>query len=235
MPSPLHSYSQPTSLLTDGEISQLYRLFDAYYEDTTLDNFLHDLENKNWIVIIKDAQKSIVGFSTLAFYSSRLKEKEFGVVYSGDTIIEKAFWGTPELPRQWIKTVLEVGKEYPNPLYWLLISSGYKTYRFLTVFFKEYYPRFETITPSWAQDLMDHLAEERFGPEYIQARGIVRFSMGATPLKKGIADLDSWRLKDDQIRFFLEKNPGHIHGDELVCLTMLHPANFSAAGKRMAR
>jgi hypothetical protein len=61
------------------------------------------------------------------------------VVYSGVTIIRSEYWGTPQLPSTWIKTVLEKSAEMVQPLYWLLISSGYKTYRFLTVFYKEFY------------------------------------------------------------------------------------------------
>jgi len=235
MQIPITSYAKSTTILTEWEIKEMYALFDRYYKYTTFEHFLQDLENKNWIVILKNREKTIVGFSTLAFYSTELNGQIYGVVYSGDTIIEKSYWGTSELPRQWIKTVLEVGKDYPSPMYWLLISSGYKTYRFLTIFFKEFYPHCGAVTPAWAQELIEHLAMERFGQEYIKEEGVVRFSTNATPLIEGIADLNSRRLKDEHIRFFLEKNPGHAQGDELVCLTLLHPDNFTAAGKRMIR
>ncbi len=232
----LVSQSIPLTQICDEEILEMYTLFQSHYDQATYEIFTRDLRNKNWVVILRDAESSkIEGFSTLAFYESNIDGVSVGVVYSGDTIIRKKFWGTPELPKRWIKTVLQVDQEFPEPLYWLLIASGYKTYRFLPVFFKEFYPRYNRVTPTDYQAIMDHLANERFGEDYIQAEGVVRFSKGATPLKKGIADVKSRQRQNEHVRFFIEKNPGYIHGDELVCVTMIHPDNFTAAGKRMAR
>ena len=178
---------------------------------------------------------SIQGFSTLAFYESRVNGKPIGVVYSGDTIIHPDYWGTTALPRTWVKAVLEIGEQLPKPLYWLLISSGYKTYRFLTLFFKEYYPRYDRATPPDVQKVLHHLARERFGSDYYPELGIVRFSQGATPLREGVAEITERRLKDPHVAFFVARNPGHIQGDELVCLTRVHLDNFTAAGRRMMR
>ena len=224
------------SALTDDDICKMFALFGDYFDNATLDGFRQDLNDKNWVVILRDLEsKTIQGFSTLAFYKSFIKGREIGVVYSGDTIIHPAYWGTSELPRTWIKTALRVGERLPKPLYWLLISSGYKTYRFLSVFFKEFYPRCDRPTPPEIQDIMHHLAGERFGSEYYPELGIVRFSMGATPLRDGIAEINERRLKDPHIAFFAARNPGHAQGDELVCLAHLHPDNFTTAGRRMSR
>ncbi len=224
----------PKSSLTDQDIQQMANLFQDYFENTSPETFQRDLDNKNWVIILRDTvSQSIQGFSTLAFYESLVKTQPVGVVYSGDTIIHPAYWGTSELPRIWGKTVLEIGEQLPKPLYWLLISSGYKTYRFLTIFFKEYYPRHDRATPVEVKDVLHHLARERFGPEYYPELGIVRFSQGATPLREGVAEITPRRLKDPHVGFFVARNPGHIQGDELVCLTRVHVDNFTAAGRRM--
>ena len=41
------------------------------------------------------------------------------------------------------------------------------------------------------------------------------------------------RMTDPHVKFFATRNPGHAHGDELVCLTELSSANLTAAGRRM--
>ena len=226
----------PRSDLTDHDIQKMFDLLQDYYESCTPEIFQRDLSNKNWVIVLRDQEtKSIQGFSTLAFYESLVEGKRIGVVYSGDTIIRPAYWGTSELPRVWIKTVLKIGEGLPKPLYWLLISSGYKTYRFLTVFFKEYYPRYDRPTPPEIQQIIHHLAGERFGADYYPELGIVRFSKGATPLREGVAEITERRLKDPHVAFFVARNPGHAQGDELVCLTRLHQDNFTAAGRRMTR
>jgi hypothetical protein len=85
------------------------------------------------------------------------------------------------------------------------------------------------------QGMIEYLATERFGEEYFPELGIVRFTGGATPLKAGVADIKDGRLKNPHVKFFVEKNPGHIDGDELVCITKIHPDNFTPAGKRLAK
>ena len=236
MRNPIFSQSIPTSELSQEKISEMYDLFQSCYDQTTFNNFTHDLENKNWIVTLQDTNnQQIIGFSTLAFYNSTVGGKTIGVVYSGDTIINKKYWGTPELPKCWIRTVLKLSEDCAEPQYWLLISSGYKTYRFLSVFYKEFYPHYNNATPEKFQRIMDHLAHERFGEDYHPVQGIVRFSSNATPLKNGIADIKPKRNHDEHVKYFIAKNPGSVDGDELVCLTVIHPDNFTPAGKRMAR
>jgi hypothetical protein len=225
----------PRSKLSDHDIQTMFNLFLDYYE-ATFETFQRDLCTKDWIILLRDIESgSIQGFSTLAFYTSIVNGGEIGVVYSGDTIIRPAYWGTPELPRTWIKTVLEIGKELPKPLYWLLISSGYKTYRFLTLFYKQFYPRYDQPTPPEIQAIIHHLASERFGPDYYPQLGVVRFTTGSTSLREGVAEITERRLKDPHVAFFVQKNPGHTEGEELVCLTNIHQENFTPAGKRMIR
>jgi len=225
----------PPSDLSDHAIQTMFNLFSDYYE-ATFKIFQQDLSSKNWVILLRDTESgSIQGFSTLAFHTSIKSGVEIGVVYSGDTIIRPAFWGSPELPRTWIKTVLEIGDDLPKPLYWLLISSGYKTYRFLTVFYKEFYPRYDQPTPPDIQALIHHLAHERFGSEYYPELGIVRFSRGATPLREGVAVVTEKRMKDPHVAFFVKMNTGYAKGDELVCLTRIHLDNLTPAGKRMMR
>ena len=57
-------------------------------------------------------------------------------------------------------------------LYWFLISKGYKTYRFLPVFFHEFYPRWDVPTPSWARAMLDAVARALFPEDYDGEKGI---------------------------------------------------------------
>lgn len=214
----------------------MFRVFSENFNGATMEIFERDLSNKNWVILLSDAEtKELEGFSTLALYETEFNNKPISVVYSGDTIIRREYWGTPELPKSWIHTVLEKSANMVQPLYWLLISSGYKTYRFLTVFYKEFYPRHDKQTPLEMQAIMEHLATQRFGAEYHCEDGVVRFRDGATPLRDGIAEVTEERLQDPHVAFYIAKNPGHVNGDELVCITQIHPDNFTPAGRRMAR
>jgi hypothetical protein len=122
-------------------------------------------------------------------------------------------------------------RDYPRGrYYWLLLTSGFRTYRFLPVFWREFFPSRDRPTPGAMQELIDQLARERFGDAYDPARGIVRFPRPQR-LRPALAALPAGRVADPHVAFFLTRNPGH--GDELVCVTELTEANLTAAGRRM--
>jgi len=156
------------------------------------------------------------------------------VIYSGDTIVAREAWNTSALPRGWIQSVVALRRYYPRGKYlWLLLTSGFRTYRHLPLFWKEFYPCCDVPTPEPRRKLLDHLAIERFGARYDRASGIVRFARPQA-LREGLAEIPPNRLEDPHVAFFAALNPGHARGDELVCLTELTPANLTAAGRRMA-
>jgi hypothetical protein len=221
--------------LSDVQSNAMYELFEAHFSGASVVQFQRDLHNKDWVILLSDQDGAVQGFSTFALYQTQHAGRMISVVCSGDTIVRPAFWGTPELPRSWIQNVLRLSADMPKPLYWLLISSGYKTYRFLSVFYRMFYPRYDVDTPADARALMAALAEQRFGADYCVQTGIVRFKTGATALRDGIATPTDERLSDPHVRFFIDNNPGHNDGDELVCLTRVDRDNFTAAGRRMAR
>lgn len=221
--------------LSPAVVDEMEQLFAEHYEMPCPDSFRRDLEKKDQVILLRDAVNgALQGFSTLATYTSVVQGREIGVVYSGDTIIRPAFWGTPVLPSVWIKRVLALAATMPQPVYWLLISSGYKSYRFLPVFYREFYPNYATPTPPDVQIILDTLARQSFGDQYDPVTGIVRFEVGGTPLRPGIAEVNEERQRNPHIRYFLERNPGHAQGDELVCLTQISWDNLTPAGQRMA-
>lgn len=221
--------------LSSGTIEEMFAVFSENFEQSSVEIFQRDLSGKDWVILLRDEQNCVQGFSTLALYETEFEGQKMSVVYSGDTIIRREYWGTPQLPSTWIKTVLEKSQSMQQPLYWLLISSGYKTYRFLSVFYKTFYPHYACPTPPHIQALMHHLASQRFGDDYIAELGVVRFKVGATPLRDGVAVVTDERLHDPHVAHYIKMNPHHDQGDELVCITQVHPDNFTPAGRRMAR
>ncbi len=221
--------------LSPATIEEMFAVFSENFAQSPSEIFHRDLINKDWVILLHDEQCHVQGFSTLALYETDYCGQRISVVYSGDTIIRREYWGTPELPKRWIHTVLEKSADMAQPVYWLLITSGYKTYRFLTVFYKEFYPCHDRPTPPEIQSLMDYLAQQRFSHEYHRDLGIVRFQNGATPLRDGVAEVTEERLHDPHVTHYIKMNPHHDQGDELVCITQVHLDNFTPAGRRMAR
>ena len=48
----------------------------------------------------------------------------------------------------------------------------------------------------------------------MNARGLMELIIINIGLQRGIAEITSARLRDAHVRFFTERNPGHVHGDE---------------------
>jgi hypothetical protein len=235
LPSVLTHQTIACAELSARLIDDMFNVFSRYYLGAERAIFERDLKNKNWVISFFDTKKGLLrGFTTLDICTTVYCGQPITVVYSGDTIIDKAYRGTFELPRAWIHSVLDICADLPRPIYWLLISSGYKTYRFLPLFYRDFYPRYDCATPEVIQLLTDHLAVQRFGNDYDPQRKVVRFRQGATPLKRGVAELSARHLADPNIAFFAERNPGHVDGDELVCLTEIAPHNFTELGAFMA-
>lgn len=221
--------------LTAAQIDEMLALFAGSYAEVTRETFARDLLAKNWVTLLFDCDVGrLRGFSTLHIYTTTFQQRELSVVFSGDTVLERAYRGNYDLPRIWIHSVLDLCAPLPRPLYWLLISSGFRTYRYLPLFYRTFYPRHDAATPPEMQALIDLLAAERFGRQYDPQQGVVRFVQGATPLRAGEGEITGDELADPNIAFFVARNPGHGRGDELVCLTEIDPANFTALGRMMA-
>jgi hypothetical protein len=221
--------------LSAPEVVAMHDLLAQHFLGVDRQTFLRDLSEKNWVVLLEDDSGTLRGFSTFLIYSTTVERRPITVVYSGDTIVEPSAWGSPALPRGWIRAVYDAAREYPEgDLYWLLLTSGFRTYRFVSVFLRDFYPRFDAPTPLESQRLLDVLSAERFGSAFDAQAGLVRFSKPQV-LRERLIGVPDGRSADPHVRFFLERNPGHVGGDELVSLASLARENLTAAGTRMAR
>lgn len=225
----------PVVALTRVAVEEMLRLFRAHFQVLNPDAFLRDLGRKQFVIQILDGGDRLQGFSTITSFRTTFQGGAVGVIYSGDTIINPECWGTSVLPKAWLQAVTEMAAALPRPLYWLLLSSGYKTYRMLPVFFRRFHPRFDEDTPEEVRGLIHHLAHLLAGTQYDAGKGIIRFANGATPLRPGVAEPEERRLKDPHTAFFLERNPGHLWGDELVCLAEVADENLTRGGRRIVR
>jgi len=220
--------------LSAGDREAMLALLDRHFEGVTAAQFARDLDEKDWVLRLFDAG-ALVGFTTLQVYRSHPTGRRVNVVYSGDTIVAPDAWGSPALARGWGALVWGLRRACPDvPWYWLLLSSGFRTYRFLPVFCREFWPRHDEATPPDARQLLVALARERFGASFDAAAGIVRLAMPQR-LRGALALVPAGKAHDPHVAFFVERNPGYAAGDELVCLAELHDANLTAAGRRMVR
>ena len=221
-----------TELLTPADISGMFGLLWQHFDGVSTEQFQRDLAEKNWVLLIERSDR-LVGFSTVLAYETSFAGTPYSIIYSGDTIVAPEAWNSSTLPRTWIESVAKLREIYPRgPYLWMLITSGFRTYRFLPLFWRGFFPRFDLPTPPHWKRLMDHLAAERFDQQYNPAKGVVQFKKPQR-LRRIALEIPGGRLEDPHIAFFASRNSGYAEGDELVCLAELAPENLTAAGRRM--
>lgn len=219
--------------LTETERCEMFELFQSHFEGVTRSQFFDDLDAKDWVLRIMRAGM-LLGFSTLEAYATTYRDRPINVIYSGDTVVAPEAWGSPVLARGWIALVRAIQATHPEPWYWLLLSSGFRTYRFLPVFWREFWPRHDAEPDDDTRRMMTALAREHFDGCFDERTGVVRFPRPQR-LRAHLAQVPEGKANDPHVRFFLERNPAHNEGDELVCLAELSDANLTAAGVRMVR
>ena len=221
--------------LTAAERDAMRALLVRHFSGVTPAQFAADLAQKQWVILLEDAAGTLVGFTSL-----RLETLEAPVrchlLSSGDTIIDPRAWGSTALMRAWLAAVLALreGAGRDRPCYWLLLVSGFRTYRFLPLFWRDFHPRPAPAAPADLAARLVPLAHHRYGEAFDPASGIVRFPRPQR-LRPHLAGIPAERLADAHIAFFAARNPGHAAGDELACLTELDEANLTRAGRRILR
>jgi hypothetical protein len=221
--------------LTPPQREDMFALMVEHYANVHRHVFEADLAEKRWVILVRDPSTDLLrGFSSQTLLDAQVGGRPVKALFSGDTIIHRECWGDSALSHVWGQFALGlIDVHRGEELYWFLISQGYKTYRFLPLFFHEFYPRHDTPTPAWARAVVDALARSRYPKQYDVAAGVIRATAAQYRLRAGLAEVTAERLRDPHVRFFHTLNPGHVRGDELCCLAPLTRENFTRAAYRV--
>jgi hypothetical protein len=220
--------------LDERAVAAMFELYERYYAASSPALFEADLRNKDFVITLREPAGALAGFSTLAVLAAKVGGRRLRALYSGDTIIDHAHWGTQALSFTWIRLAGTIKAWSPEqPLYWFLIVKGHRTYRYLSAFSVDFHPRWDAPTPAPARAIMDALARRRFADCYDASRGVVSFPQSRGHLKPQWATIEPAEAARPDVAFFLRSNPGYAQGDELVCLTELAADNLRPLARRV--
>ena len=223
--------------LNASESEAMFNLMHQCYDNVSRETFSKDLADKHWILMIRAIGTGrIVGFSTQKLRELKIDGKAYSILFSGDTVVQRKYWGKRELLPASACLVDELmPRTKGDKFYWFLISKGYKTYHFLPVLFREFYPNKDRSIPLQAKRVIDFLGSELGGDDYDPERGVIKSQGGWYVLKEDIAEMTTLRTKDPHAQFFVQMNPGFGRGDELCCLAELKAENYSNVALRLLR
>jgi hypothetical protein len=220
--------------LTETEKNSLFQLHTQYFDHVIEEVFLKDLSEKDWIIIIKDGRGELQGFSTIQLIWLKIEQKDHLYLFSGDTIIREEARNMHALSGAFIHFMYALIENHQEvPIHWFLITKGYRTYRFLPLYFKEYYPARNKVVPVYYHEVLNAVAFYKFGGQYNPHTYLICYNHEKDRLKPGHALINKGRLRNPEIEFFLAKNPFYYKGDELTCITDICKSNFNPLVERV--
>ena len=215
-------YAKTVSLshISPSMKDEMFILFSEYYDNIKKEKFLSDLEHKEKVILLRDRDKILRGFSTIVEITTLVENKTVIGIFTGDTVIHNHFWGGIALTLEFFKNILLTKLKNPSKnVYWFLISKGYKTYLLLANNFKNYYPRHDRPTPAFDKMVIDSFGRKLYGDFYYPSQLLIRSHHQFDRLKKTVAPIDPLMLQaNPKIEFFQNMNPQWEEGTELCCI-----------------
>ncbi|MBU1167945.1 MAG: hypothetical protein KKD44_00125 [Proteobacteria bacterium] len=210
--------------LTEKDLEEMHLVFRKYYLNAEMNTFKNDLDKKNGVFLLRDkSTDNIVGFSTILEMRMRINGKKVLGFFSGDTIVEEQYWGNNPLTGEIVKYFVKKLFLHPfTPIYWFLISKGYKTYLLLANNFLQYYPCHNRENKH-LEDIAVGYSTYLFNDYFDKKKKIIDFGANYQALKGGVAEITAEMCsKYPKIAFFNEKNPTWDRGTELPCVGVLN-------------
>lgn len=229
----------PPSACSSAELRSAYALLLENFEGVTWNDFIRDLEEKEYIALIEAGDPSeharhIVGFSTMTTLHLRANCGSIRAIFSGDTTIQYHYRRSFELGKCLGRYFLErIAEPNSAELWYVLISKGWKTYRAMEFMFRDFVPRPFSVGPADAAfDVIRAFARAKYPDRYDEHRQILRADAGAQRLRATSPDAE---IPEGQLaaQFFAARNPGYLVGDELLCVARVTPENFTPRFERV--
>jgi hypothetical protein len=219
--------------LTRDELCACFELLQRLFLGVTWEDFLRDLEEKDDVMFLRDADtRAIGGFSTLTELEIDVAGEPVPVVFSGDTAVLPEYRTSFALGQELARHFHHAHERHPGrPVSYVLISKGWRTYKIMPFFFREFFPRHDAETPPFERALIDAFGGSRYTDRYDE--GVIRFAGESAPrVRPDGVDADPAK-SDPHTEFFLRVNSRYLDGDELVCAARIHPANYTAQLRRL--
>jgi len=232
------SQTKKISNLTESEKNTMFKLLTLEFIGVCQKDFNHDLEEKDVAVLLrkKTSDGEIVGFSTLMLLDLPIIGRKVKVVFSGDTTVNPEFRTSGGIGIGIGHYFMKALEKFPKyEIYYVLISKGWRTYKVLPFFFKNFAPKNTEQTSSKIKDVMDAFGNMKYPNYYDTDKGLILFSKETQRLIPGSIDAVPPQNPDLHTRFFLEKNPSYLSGTELVCVGEVDIKNFASPLVRLIK
>lgn len=218
----LRSRVVPRASLDEGRRHRMLALMEACYDGVIAGRFFRDLDQKQFVIVLEDERGELMGFSTILLLEEHLDGRTVDVVFSGDTVIDPAHWGSKALQTAFGRFCLERKLAHPRRrLFWLLLTKGFRTYLLAVNYFPQTFPKPGARPSSTLVAFRDRLAARLWGEAWDPSREVLHFAEARDRVRAPLSPPPPEALRHEAVQFFMARNPGADDGDELVCLVPL--------------
>jgi hypothetical protein len=230
-----HIFSQTKNIsaCSEQEKKTFYHLLCQSFLGASWHDFIRDFQEKDAVMILRKEHREgeIVGWSTLMVLPIVLPGEEVKGVFSGDTVVLPEYRSSIGLGVELVQYFLQTYELFPrHKVYYILISKGWRTYRIMPFFFKEFAPRHDRPTSPYDKMIRDAFGKKKYPHHYHPETGVITFSFQRVR-PESIDAAPTHR--DKHAAFFLCCNPGYLDGHELVCVARIAPDNFTNGVRRL--
>jgi hypothetical protein len=220
----------PMSELPPAQWEEIWQLTIEFY-DVEREYFERELRRRQSIAMFH-VGGALLGMASVDVYSDRFRGRSLSIIATGHVLIREHARGRNLLQKLGFRIFIATRLRHPfQPIYWFFETFSYKSYLLLPRNFRDFWPRFDRLTPAGPAALIEQLATETYGPAWRPARGVVVRS-GQKRLRVTAAPVILGPDADPNLTFFARSNPGHAEGDMLVCLCPLTVANWLCVARR---
>ena len=210
----------------------MFDLFKQYYADVDQESFLKDLSEKNFIILLWDKNQRqkeyLFGFSTIL--KKHLEEKGI-LIFSGDTVVDKAHWGTKLLQKAFTQVLLRQRLKHPfTPLYWMLISKGFKTYLLMRRNFPVSFPNPISNFDQKYFLIWKNFYQNRYSQFFNPNTYLIDFDESRGRVKEILAQPTDVALKNKDVEYFVKTNSRYAEGVELACIADIRWTDIFSIG-----
>jgi hypothetical protein len=229
----LHYEIAPTDSIRAEVVRQLYDLYEQCYDGSNPERFEADLREKQWVILLREAaSQRTVGFSTQMLIDIEVEGESVRALFSGDTVIHPGYWGSQELVRAWCRLAGRLkARSMDRPLYWFLVSKGYRTYLYLPTFFHRFYPRCDQPNSAFVERLIHALGSAKYPGAFDPRTGLIEHLASHDRLKPEL-DAIARHARNPHVEFFVRRNPNYRNGTELLCVAEISPENMRSTARR---
>src|SRR5258708_6994538 len=229
------STTKKVAACSEYEKETFYQLLCQGFLGVSWNDFMRDLQEKDAVMILRKEQQKgeIVGWSSLMVLTLSLPGSEVKGIFSGDTVVLPEYRSSTGLGVELSRYFMNIQEQFPqNKVYYILISKGWRSYKIVAFFFKEFAPCYDKPTTAYDKAVMDAFGEKKYPHHYNPATGVVTFS----PQRARPESLDAIPSSiDAHTHVSLRWNPGYLDGHELVCVARVSPDNFTKRVKRLVK